>query len=268
MPVSAMAYLDESGDLGWKLDNPYLNFGSSRYFVIAIVVGMNNAHRRFGKVMGQLHKQQNWTSKKEKKWGTINELPREIFCQLAAKELAGNDELNVMIAVFHKESAPSFLRDVDVAQTHPQANAAEILALEAKYKGRAHLVYAMMVAETLAAHLPVIDSFAFCPDELNGGQRALDHILTYRLLIQDQRDLTLNRVERVAAMDAGLIFADMCAGAVFEAYERGVTKYLDILKPYVVVKEFMNIAPKTQPAAAGIPGTLTITPIAEVDALA
>lgn len=268
MPVSAMAYLDESGDLGWKLDKPYLNHGSSRYFVIAIAVGMNHAYRRFGKVMGQLHTQQGWTSKKEKKWGTINDLPREIFCQLAAKELAGNDDLKVMIAVFHKESAPHFLRDVDVAQAHPEATAAEILALEAKYKGRAHLVYAMMVAETLAAHLPEMDSFAFCPDELNGGQRALDHILTYRLLIQDQRDLTLNRVERVAAMEFGLTFADMCAGAVFEAYERGVTKYLDILKPYVVVKDFMNIVPKAQPAAASLPGALTIAPIQEIDALA
>jgi len=44
---------------------------------------------------------------------------------------------------------------------------AEIMALEAKYKGRTHLVYAMMVAETLAEHLPAMDTFTFCPDELN-----------------------------------------------------------------------------------------------------
>ncbi|MFK3741608.1 DUF3800 domain-containing protein [Massilia sp. TN1-12] len=67
MPSSAMAYLDESGDLGWKLDAPYGDHGSARYFVIAIAVGMNEAYRRIGKVVDNLHKSQKWTSKHEKK---------------------------------------------------------------------------------------------------------------------------------------------------------------------------------------------------------
>ncbi len=40
------AYLDESGDLGWKFDRPYLNGGSSRYFTIStIIVHENDKHR-------------------------------------------------------------------------------------------------------------------------------------------------------------------------------------------------------------------------------
>ena len=31
-------YLDESGDLGWVLDKPYMHGGSSRYLTIAYVV--------------------------------------------------------------------------------------------------------------------------------------------------------------------------------------------------------------------------------------
>ncbi len=247
MPDSAMAYLDESGDLGWKLDKPYLDGGSARYFVIAIAIGLNQSYRRMGKVVEQLHKQQEWTSKKEKKWTTIGPGARQAFCQLAAKELASNDQLKVMIAVYHKEHAPDFMRGVDVREAHPKANEAEILALEAKYKGRAHLVYAMMVAEILADNLPAMDTFTFCPDELNEGQRALDHILTYRLLLQQQRELVLKRVDRVAAMQRGLDFADMCAGAAFEAYQRGESKYLDILRPYVIIKDFTNAIPTEQP---------------------
>jgi hypothetical protein len=35
MPLKAVAiYLDESGDLGWKFDGPYLGGGSSRYLTI------------------------------------------------------------------------------------------------------------------------------------------------------------------------------------------------------------------------------------------
>jgi hypothetical protein len=248
-----MAYLDESGDLGWKLDAPFQAGGSARYFVIAIAVGMNEAYRRVGKVVDRLHKVQGWTSRHEKKWATISPGAREAFCQLAAAELAGNDQIRVMIAVYHKEHAPDFLRGIDVRAAHPEATEAEIAVLEAKYKGRAHLVYAMMVAETLAEHLPAMDTFTFCPDELNEGQRALDHILTYRLLIQQQRNLVLKRVDRVAAMQRGLDFADMCAGAAFESYQRNDTRYLEILRPYVVIKDFTGTVPAEQPAALEMP---------------
>lgn len=248
-----MAYLDESGDLGWKLDAPFQAGGSARYFVIAIAVGMNEAYRRVGKVVDKLHKAQGWTSKHEKKWATISPGAREAFCQLAAAELASNDQIKVMIAVYHKENAPDFLRGIDVRAAHPEATEAEIAVLEAKYKGRAHLVYAMMVAETLAEHLPAMDTFTFCPDELNEGQRALDHILTYRLLIQQQRNLVLKRVDRVAAMQRGLDFADMCAGAAFESYQRNDTKYLEILRPYVVIKDFTNTVPAEQPVPIEMP---------------
>jgi len=52
---------------------------------------------------------------------------------------------------------------------------------------------------------------------------------TYRLLIQDGRETELNRVEYHAPMQGGLDFADMIAGAVWEAYERGDASYLDII---------------------------------------
>ena len=243
MPETAFAYLDESGELGWKFDKPYLDGGASRYFVIAIALGLNENYRRLGKVVDSLHKLQNWTSRYEKKWATISHGPRETFCQLAAKELASNQNIKVLVAVYHKESAPNFLRAVDVRALHPNASEKEILALEAKYKGRTHLIYAMLVAETLAEHLPAMDNFTYCPDELNEGQRTLDAILTYRLLVQQQRETVLNRVDRKQPMQRGLDFADMCAGAVFEAYQFKDQSFLEILKPYIVVKDFTSETP-------------------------
>lgn len=243
MADTAFAYMDESGDLGWKLDLPYLDGGSSRYFVIAIAIGMNTNYRRIGKVVDKLHELQKWTSLKEKKWATVkSHAPRVAFCQLAAKELSSNAEIKVFVAVYHKESAPEFVRTVDVRSMFPEKNEGELQILESKYKGRAHLVYAMMVAETLADHLPVMAKFTYCPDELNEGQRTLDHLLTYRLLMQQEREVELKRVDRTGPMQRGLDFADMCAGAVFEAYQFDDPRYLDILRPYVVIKEFTNVA--------------------------
>lgn len=204
----------------------------------AIAVGRNNQYRRIGKVVERLRRTQGWTSKNEKKWATIGSGAKETFCQLAAEELAGNPGASVFVAVYHKTNAPDFLRTINVRELHSKANEAELQVMEAKYRGRAHLVYSMMVAETLAEYLPELDKFTYCPDELNEGQRTLDHILTYRLLFQQGRSLVLNPVNRKDPMQPGLDFADMCAGAVFEAFQFGDDRYLDILKPYIKIKLF------------------------------
>ncbi len=247
MPTTAFAYLDESGDLGWKLDQPYQHGGSSRYFVIAMAIGVNNNHRRFGKVVDSLHAQQKWTSVKEKKWATIGPGPRQVFCQLAAKELSVNPDTHVFVAVYHKETAPDFLRTIDVRAINPTATEMQIQQLESHYRGRTHLVYAMMVAETLAAHLPPLDSLTYCPDELNEGQRTLDSIMAYRLLIQNELKMAIKRVDRKQPMQRGLDFADMIAGAVWEAYERHDWSFLDIIAPYITVKDFTNKPPTPNP---------------------
>jgi len=95
-----------------------------------------------------------------------------------------------------------------------------------------------MVAETLAAHLPVLDSLAYCPDELNEGARTLEHIVAYRLLFQDKRTMSLRRIDFTNTMQSGLTFADMIAGATLEAYENGNTQYLEVLRPFISIKEF------------------------------
>jgi hypothetical protein len=238
--IAAMAYMDESGDLGWKLDEPYLDGGSSRFFVIAIAIGMNQGFRRFGKVVDRLHKMQKWTSSKEKKWKTISAQARLNFCQLAAAELASNPDMRVLVAVCHKEHAPDFMQSVDVRTLHPGASESEILRLESRYRGRAHLVYSMMVAETLGEHLPPVDSFSYCPDDLNESVRTLEHIVTYRLLFQDERAMSLNRVDYKRPMQSGLDFADMIAGAVWESFERSDGQYHEILRNHITIKEFYD----------------------------
>jgi len=138
--TSALAYMDESGDLGWKLDAPYQRGGSSRYFIVAIAVGADNKHRRFGKVMDTLHAAQKWTSVKEKKWATASDQARLNFCQFAAKALSATRSLTVMVAVCHKENAPAFMRSVDTRVIRPEASDAEVAKHETQYKGRAPCV--------------------------------------------------------------------------------------------------------------------------------
>jgi len=245
MATTALAYLDESGDLGWRFDQPYGTGGSSRFFVIAIAVGINKSYRRFGKVVDSLHKLQNWTSAREKKWATISGGARLAFCQLAAKELANNPETLVLVAVCHKQNAPDFMRQINVREVHPDLSEAELQKLDARYRGRSHLVYSMLVAETLSEHLPPLDNFTYCPDDLNESVRTLEHIISYRLQFQDKREIQLKHVERSTEKLGGLAFADMIAGAVLEAFERGDKTYLDVIGPHIKIKEFQSAVPTT-----------------------
>lgn len=63
----------------------------------------------------------------------------------------------------------------------------------------------------------------------------------------------LKHVGRVSTMQRGLDFANMCAGAAFQSYQRKDTKYLEILRPYVVIKDCTNTVPAEQPAAIQMP---------------
>jgi hypothetical protein len=216
---NALAYLDECGDMGWKLDQPYQDGGSSRYFVIAITVGINNQHRRFGKIVDKLHKQQKWTSAQEKKWATIRApSAKKSFCQFLAVELATNQETKVLVAVLNKEKVSPFLSEA---------------------KGRSHVLYAAMVADLLAQKLPDVKSLSYCPDELNESYRVLESILAYKLIFQKKRDLLLKRVDYKSEMQRGLDCADLIAGAVWEAYERGNREFLDIIENHIEILEIL-----------------------------
>jgi hypothetical protein len=250
--ASALAYLDEAGDLGWKLDKPLHEGGSARYFVVAMAVGINNGHRAFGKVIDRLHKRQNWTSAKEKKWATVGKGPRHSFAELAAAELCETKDAQVYVSVFHKENSPEFLKHVDVKAKHPGKSEAEVQALEMRYRGRTHLTYAMMMVEAFSSFLPEVKTLSYCPDELNEGQRILESIVTYRLNVIDGRSSECRRLEKRATMDKGLVFADMIAGSAWEAFENGDSTYLQMLEPYIKVKEFYAPQSLHNPTLAAI----------------
>jgi hypothetical protein len=49
-------YLDESGDTGWRFDQPYTRGGSSRYLVIAACIVSTSADHKPERVLRNLYK--------------------------------------------------------------------------------------------------------------------------------------------------------------------------------------------------------------------
>lgn len=72
-------YLDESGDLGWKFNQPYRSGGSSRHLTIASVVVDPTLEHIPKRVIAKMYKKFKWNTSTERKWSQMKVHEREWF---------------------------------------------------------------------------------------------------------------------------------------------------------------------------------------------
>ncbi|WP_250481193.1 DUF3800 domain-containing protein [Caballeronia sp. GAOx1] len=77
-------YLDESGCLGWKLDQPYLHGGSSRYFTLAAVVIPDGKEPVLNRVIRGVYKRRGRNPSNELKSVSMSSGERERFADAIA----------------------------------------------------------------------------------------------------------------------------------------------------------------------------------------
>lgn len=76
-------YTDESGDLGWKFDQPYRNGGSSRYLTIASLCIDDTVRHLPKRLIRKMYKKFNWPPEVEKKWSDMDNIQRTYFAEEA-----------------------------------------------------------------------------------------------------------------------------------------------------------------------------------------
>lgn len=217
MTESAMVYLDECGDVGWKLDKPFQQGGSSRYFVVGMVIGVNKSYQKFAKIIKNWHKRQGYTTKKEKKWKTSSHEARINFLNFLNDEVISNEELMISAVVLNKSKMPP---NIDTTR-----------------KGLQHLLYAYALVKLTLEALDYyqLDTYSYCPDELNESYRLLESILEYEVIFKQKNPVKLCRKNVISPMLSGLTCSDMVAGAVWESIENNNPEYFDIIKPNINV---------------------------------
>ncbi|MVA27528.1 hypothetical protein V6582_07980 [Agrobacterium vitis] len=205
---NSLVLLDESGDLGWKFDQPYGAGGSSRYFTLAAAVGTNGAHRKFGAVVKKLAKQQNWSGKKEKKWQDLGSQVRKNFAHLTVEMVRSNSDLHLLVAVIDKRKVPTNIH------------------------GHHHLVYSWLAASLLAPSLRTFRHASICPDELNSGSDSLlENVLRKEIWFNLRSQTKIERIQRSEPLEGGLSFCDYLAGTFQSHFE-----FTDS-EPYKVLRE-------------------------------
>lgn len=198
---NALILSDESGDLGWKFNQPNRDGGSSWYFVIAACLGANGHHMKFGKVIRNLWEMKGWTSRNEKKWIDLKEGARSDFCHLASRMLDQNNETaKVFVSIVKKELIPVHMQD------------------------HFHLIYAMVFSRSVYEEITRYRTVSLCPDNLNAGtgsKNLIENITRRDVWLQGRGSTTIEQIERSRPLEDGLAFCDYIAGAVWNHYEEG-----------------------------------------------
>lgn len=213
---NTLIFFDESGDLGWILDKPYRDGGSSRYFTIAGVSGKNNSHLKIGKAIRKLHKEQKWTSKNEKKWANIGSQPKVKFANIAVDLVKNNTDIEIFVAYLDKNKFPEHIRS-----------------------GNHHLIYSWMVSEFICNNLKTTNYISLCPDSLNEGfgNTVFEDLIKKYFWFDEKLDNSVKRVNYNSHFNDGLAFCDFIAGAVQDHLENKKSDPFNIIKNHIIISE-------------------------------
>jgi hypothetical protein len=103
-------YLDESGDLGWKFDAPYMRGGSSRFLTIAMLITPKDKAAKPKRLVKKLYKYTGAEPKQELKASHLDDEERKWFSQKAADMLLANSEIKLVAITVKKENVWEHIR--------------------------------------------------------------------------------------------------------------------------------------------------------------
>jgi hypothetical protein len=108
MPLTI--FVDESGDLGWKFDQPYREGGSSRHLTIGSVCIPPGKEYLTRRVVRDLYDKFRWNTKKEKKWVDMSDVARTEFVRAARQLAEAHNDIHFHAITVKKENVQPHIR--------------------------------------------------------------------------------------------------------------------------------------------------------------
>jgi len=213
--MSICIYLDESGDLGWKLDLPYGQGGSSRYLTIASVVAPDGKSKLVGREIRSLYQKNGWNPKFERKWAEMSLPERRCFAESAANLVRLNPDIRFHAIVVRKENVLPALRR------------------------EPNLLYNYMLNLSLIDEMAKYRQVTLVPDprsiKIRSGN-SMHEYLQLSLWYDKQVQTVLSTQPSDSKVTPNLQFADMLAGTVQSHFELGRSDPWKILAPRITLK--------------------------------
>lgn len=212
---SSIIYLDESGDLGWTLTEPYLRGGSSRYLTISalVVSPENKAYPK--RVIRDLYKKFHWPTSIEMKWAAMDQTQRQNFVQLAKQMCVKYPDIELHAIVVKKENVLEHIRK------------------------DGNKLYNYMIKLSLIEKMAECDVVTLIPDprsiKVQSGNSLHDYLQT-ELWFTKKASTNLLTTPLDSKSCLGLQFSDMVAGVVQARFERNENTLFQQLAPHLKIK--------------------------------
>ena len=196
---SIQIYLDESGDLGWKLDKPYRYGGSSRYLTIASLIISPTKKHIPKRLIKKLYKRFNWSFRIEKKWSDMTLPEREEFAREAAiLRQKYKADLRYLSITVRKENVQEHIRS------------------------DSNKLYNYMIGLSLLNEMHRHKEVVFIPDprsvKVASGNSLHDYLQT-QLWFEKQSNTLLETITADSSSNYNIQFADMLSGLVQNHFE-------------------------------------------------
>lgn len=107
---SMQVFLDESGDLGWKLGSPYLKSGSSQFFTLALLVVDSGTGKYPKRLVRKLRKKYGMKTSREIKGSELTPNQLVYFCEEVEKLRARHPSVKIEIITVMKRNVQPHIR--------------------------------------------------------------------------------------------------------------------------------------------------------------
>ncbi|RFU49366.1 DUF3800 domain-containing protein [Paraburkholderia sp. DHOC27] len=209
--MAATIYLDESGCLGWRLDQPYLRGGSSRFFTLAAAIIPDGNEPILNRVVRGMYKRRGRSTSNELKSVALKSGERERFANALGEIRRRHTDIQFATITVRKENVGIAFR------RHPNG------------------LYNYMVKCLLIDIMAQQDSVSFIPDA-RSIKTELRHSLHEYLVTElaSLGDTFLQTTPWESKDCLPLQFVDILAGIVWSHYEFGNGAAYRAANPHIV----------------------------------
>lgn len=215
MAGNATLFVDESGDLGWKFDRPYLDGGSSNYLTIAGAIVAGDGEKHLSRLIRDIYIARGWNPKKEKKWSRMGPVSKMDFASRAATLSDGRSGITFHAISVYKPNVEKHIRT------------------------DGNKLYNYMIGLLFLRHLQRFDHVTFIPDErsvkVTSGDSLHDYLQT-KLWFDKGSATILETLPGDSAKHTALQFVDMLAGCVQDRFEKSHSSPFDRIRDQLDVK--------------------------------
>jgi hypothetical protein len=210
-----IVYLDESGDLGWVLDQPFGKGGSSRFLTLTFLFVPETKKHLPKRIVRELYNKHKWPTDIERKAHDLSHAQKILFCQKAKDLLSAHQEIQLKTITVNKAKVQEHIRKDP------------------------NLLYNYMARLCVLDHLKDYPTVRLVPDERS---IRIENRMTLPNYLQTELWFSLKAKTEII-FDPGrshqilnLQFTDFLTNCIWSHYELQKKTYFQILKPVMESK--------------------------------